>query len=171
VRLIRSEVLDVARDCGAESECLEEIRLGVSEAAREAVTNGLDEAFVAVEIELGDGELVVSLCGDRGTRTGAPMRFSCALAVDQEHDSAVERLEAALVEQDRLRERLDACVSTSTELTAYTQLQAAGSHVAARRAWVHWVDDKAYRGLNAGPFELRTSLSMPSGDAVPASGS
>jgi len=34
----------------------------------------------------------------------------------QEHDSAVRRLEAALVEQDRLGERFDTAVGTSTEL-------------------------------------------------------
>jgi hypothetical protein len=56
-----------------------------------------------------------------------------------------------------LSDRLDAAAGTSTELTAYTRLQAAGDEVAARQAWVHWVDDNAYRGLNAGPFELRAS--------------
>ena len=32
--------------------------------------------------------------------------------------------------------------------------RAAGDQVTAREAWVHWVDDEGYRGLNAGPFEL-----------------
>jgi hypothetical protein len=131
--------------------------LGVSEAARDAVTSGLTETFIAVQVELGDGALVVTVCGDGDTHTGARMRFPCALAVDREHDGAVERLEEALVERDRLSERLDAAVGTSTELTAYARLQAAGDRVAARQAWVHWVDNEAYRGLNAGPFELRTS--------------
>jgi hypothetical protein len=157
VRAIRSEALDTARDCGADGECLEKIRLGVSEAAREAVSRSLADGQVHVQIELGDGEFVVTVGCDGVVHADARMRFPCALAVDQEHDSAVERLEEALVEQDRLSDRLDAAVGTSTELRAYTQLRAAGSHVAARQAWVHWVDDKAYRGLNAGPFELRAS--------------
>jgi hypothetical protein len=71
-----------------------------------------------------------------------------------ERDSAVKRLEAALGEQDRLGERFDAAVGTSAEFGAYVRLQAAGEQVAARQAWVNWVDDEHYRGLNAGPFEL-----------------
>ena len=73
---------------------------------------------------------------------------------DQERDSAVERLEAALVEQDRLGERFDAAIGTSTELRAYARLRGAGDEVRARQAWVNWVEDASYRGLNAGPFEL-----------------
>jgi hypothetical protein len=73
----------------------------------------------------------------------------------QERDSAIQRLEAALVEQDRLSERFDAAVGTSTELGAYVRLRAAGVQVTEREAWVHWVEDESYRGLNAGPFELR----------------
>ena len=72
----------------------------------------------------------------------------------QERDSAVRRLEAALVEQDRLGERLDAAVGTSTESGADVRLRAARDQVTARTAWVNWVDDEGYRGLNAGPFEL-----------------
>ena len=71
-----------------------------------------------------------------------------------ERDSAGERLEAALVEQDRLGERFDAAVGTSTEFRAYVGLQAAGEQVRARQAWVDWVEDESYRGVNAGPFEL-----------------
>ena len=72
----------------------------------------------------------------------------------QEHAGAVERLEVALVERDRLRERFDAAVGTSTEFGAYARLRAAGDQVTARQAWLSWVDDEGYRGLNAGPFEL-----------------
>jgi hypothetical protein len=72
----------------------------------------------------------------------------------QERDSAIQRLDAALVEQDRLGERFDAAVGTSTELGAYARLRAAGEQVTAREAWVNWVEDESYRGLNAGPFEL-----------------
>ena len=72
----------------------------------------------------------------------------------QQHDRAVQRLEAALVEQNRLGERFDAAVGTSTEFRAYVRLRAAGDEVRALEAWVAWVDDEGYRGLNAGPFEL-----------------
>jgi hypothetical protein len=72
----------------------------------------------------------------------------------QERDSAVQRLKAALVEQDRLGERFDAAVGTSTELGAYVRLRAAGEQVTAREAWVNRVDDESYRGLNAGPIAL-----------------
>jgi hypothetical protein len=72
----------------------------------------------------------------------------------QEHASATRRLSAALVEKHRLRERYDAAIGTSTEFGAYVRLRAAGDQVAAREAWLSWVDDEGYRGLNAGPFEL-----------------
>ncbi len=72
----------------------------------------------------------------------------------QERDCAVQRLEAALVEQDRLGERFDAAVGTSAEFGAYVRLRAAGDQVTAREAWVNWVVDEGCRGLNAGPFEL-----------------
>jgi len=72
----------------------------------------------------------------------------------EERDRARQRLEAALVEQERLGERFDAAAGTSTELGAYVRLRAAGDQVTAREAWLHWVDDEGYRGPNAGPFEL-----------------
>ncbi len=72
----------------------------------------------------------------------------------EERDRSVQRLEAALVEQDRLGERFVAAVGTSAELGAYVRLRAAGDQVRAREAWLNWVDDEGYRGLNAGPFEL-----------------
>ena len=72
----------------------------------------------------------------------------------QAHDSAVERLRAGLVAQERLSGRYTAAVGTSTEPDACVELSAASDHVAARKAWLHWIDDEGYRGLNAGPFEL-----------------
>jgi hypothetical protein len=72
----------------------------------------------------------------------------------QEHDRALQRLEVALVEQTRLGERFDAAIGTSSEFGAYVRLRAAADQVTARQAWVNWVDDEGYRGLNAGPFEL-----------------
>jgi hypothetical protein len=81
-----------------------------------------------------------------------------------QHDSAVEQVRVGVAEQDRLRDRYDSMVGTSSEFGAYMQLQAAGDQVAAREAWVHWVDDEGYRGLNAGPFELlaESSSRVPS---------
>jgi hypothetical protein len=72
----------------------------------------------------------------------------------EQRDSAVQRLEAALVERGRLDERFDAAVGTSTELGAYLRLRAADAQVRAREVWLNWVDNGGYRGLNAGPFEL-----------------
>jgi hypothetical protein len=72
----------------------------------------------------------------------------------KERDRAVQRLEAALVEQDRLGECFDAAAGTQTEFGAYVRLRAAGDRVQALEAWLNWVDDEGYRGLNAGPFEL-----------------
>jgi hypothetical protein len=73
--------------------------------------------------------------------------------VSAEHDRAAQRLSAAVTEQDRVRELFDGAIGTSTEFGAYVRLREAGDQVAARRAWVRWVDDEHFRGLNAGPFE------------------
>ncbi len=76
-----------------------------------------------------------------------------------EHTRALERLHDGVAEQDRLRERYDTAMGTSSELGAYFQLRAASQNVAAREAWVHWIDDERYRGLNSGPFELMAETS------------
>ena len=72
-----------------------------------------------------------------------------------EHDSALRRLEAAVEDQDRSRAHYQAAIGTSSELGAYSRLRAAGEQVAARGAWLDWVDDDNYRGVHAGPFSLR----------------
>ena len=82
----------------------------------------------------------------------------------QERARAGKQLEAALVEQDRVAGLFDAAVGTSTEFSAYARLRAAGQQVRAREAWVHWVDDEGYRGLNAGPFELLAGRCEPKSD-------
>ena len=82
------------------------------------------------------------------------------------HDRAVQSLNAALMEQDRLSERYDAASGTSTELGAYVRLRAAGDQVAARGAWLSWIDDEGYRGLNAGPFELLAESDERVGRAI-----
>jgi hypothetical protein len=76
--------------------------------------------------------------------------------VSQEHDRAERRLLAALDEQRRSSERYDAAVGGSARLLAAVGLHLADQEVAARDAWLRWVEDDGYRGLNAGPFELRT---------------
>jgi hypothetical protein len=71
-----------------------------------------------------------------------------------DHDRALRRLDAALVEENRLGRRLGAAVGASTKFGIYVRLRDAADQVRARKAWVNWIDDKGYRGLNAGPFEL-----------------
>ena len=79
-------------------------------------------------------------------------------SANKEHDRAVERLGAAIDEQDRLTDRREAASGTPAELSADVELHAADEHVAAREAWLRWLDDGGYRGLNAGPFDLRSEL-------------
>jgi hypothetical protein len=86
----------------------------------------------------------------------------------KEHDSAVQSLNEALVEQDRLSKRYDAAIGTATELGAYVRLRAAGDRVAARGAWLSWIDDEGYRGLNAGPFELLAESDRQLGRVIEA---
>ena len=83
------------------------------------------------------------------------------MALGQEHDRAEQRLRTALVEQRRSRERYDAADGGSAHLLAAVGLHAADQEVAARDAWLRWVDDNGYRGLNAGPFELRAGNLEP----------
>jgi hypothetical protein len=77
----------------------------------------------------------------------------------QEHDRAERLLRAALGDQRRSRDRYDAAVGGSARLFAAVNLHAADQDVAARDAWLRWVEDDGYRGLNAGPFELRSGRS------------
>ena len=79
----------------------------------------------------------------------------------KEHDRAERRLGAALAEQRRSRKRYDAAVGRPAHLHAAVGLHAADQDVAARDAWLRWVDDDRYRGLNAGPFELLAEDSGP----------
>jgi hypothetical protein len=79
----------------------------------------------------------------------------------KEHDRAERRLRAALAEQRRSSDRNDVAVGRSARLLAAVDLHAADQEVAARDAWLRWVDDDGYRGLNAGPFELLSEGSGP----------
>lgn len=74
------------------------------------------------------------------------------------HDRGAKRLSDALAEQGRLTSRFEAALGTPGELSAGVELHAADGHVMARDAWLKWVDDESYRGLNAGPFALRREL-------------
>jgi hypothetical protein len=74
------------------------------------------------------------------------------------HDRGAQRLDAAVTERDRLTNRFEAAAGTPGELSAGVELHAAEGRVAARDAWLKWVDDDGYRGLNAGPFDLRSEL-------------
>ena len=74
------------------------------------------------------------------------------------HDGAMQRLTAAIAEQDRLTHDHEAAMGTSTEATADAARRGADEQVMARDAWLKWVDDDDYRGLNAGPFALRREL-------------
>jgi hypothetical protein len=56
-------------------------------------------------------------------------------------DSAVQRLNAALVEQDRVSGRYHAALGTSSEFTAYVRLRNASDEVAARETWLDQIDD------------------------------
>jgi hypothetical protein len=74
-----------------------------------------------------------------------------------EHDRAERRLAWALDEQHRSRERYDAAVGKSALLMAAVGLHAANDEVAARDAWLRWIDDDGYcyRGWNERPAEPR----------------
>ena len=75
-----------------------------------------------------------------------------------EHDRAVQRLTAAVTEEERLTVRFTAALGTSAERSADVAVHAASQHVAARDAWLKWIDDASYRGLNAGPFTVHRQL-------------
>ena len=74
------------------------------------------------------------------------------------HERAVRGLRAAIAEQDRLTYLHEEAIGTSAEATADAARRGADEQVMARDAWLKWVDDDGYRGLNAGPFALRREL-------------
>ena len=59
---------------------------------------------------------------------------------------AVQRLETALVEEDRLGDRYRAAIGTSSEFTAYARLRGANDEVSAREAWLKSIDDDSAGG-------------------------
>lgn len=58
----------------------------------------------------------------------------------QEREEAVGRLEAAAGEQERLTERYEAARGTAGELSSDADRREADEQVAAREAWVKWLD-------------------------------
>jgi hypothetical protein len=84
-----------------------------------------------------------------------------AMMTSPEHDSAVQRLDLEQVKYDRLRESYEGAIGTVAESGCHGRLGAAGDRVAAREAWLRWIDEDSYRGLNAGPFELLAEQPSP----------
>jgi hypothetical protein len=72
-----------------------------------------------------------------------------------EHEVAEQRLEAALAAQHELMDHCEAAAGEPAALVAEDAVHAADQEVRARDAWLRWIDDSHYHGLNAGPFELR----------------
>ena len=70
------------------------------------------------------------------------------------HSHGEHLLSAALAKQQESIERCDAATGKTDHLVAEVAVHAADQEVAAREAWLRWVDDEHYHGLNAGPFEL-----------------
>jgi hypothetical protein len=64
----------------------------------------------------------------------------------EEHDRAERRLGAALSERRRSSDRYDAAVGGYARLLAAVDLHAADQEVAARDAWLRWVDDDGCSG-------------------------
>jgi hypothetical protein len=56
-------------------------------------------------------------------------------------DHAVDRLESARERLDTRSEQYHAAAGSSAELPAFTELQAAREQLAAREAWLAWVDE------------------------------
>ena len=56
------------------------------------------------------------------------------------HQSALERLRAARDDQARLRRAADMARGTAAEDAAQTEVSEAGDRVAAREAWLTWVE-------------------------------
>jgi anti-sigma regulatory factor (Ser/Thr protein kinase) len=86
--------------------------------------------------------IIAAITGDLDMKTGTAgskvhMGFPILRAdAKQELDDAVRGLEGALVEQDRVSERLDRAVGTSSEIGAYARLRAAGEQVTLRQTQV-----------------------------------
>ena len=154
VGVICGEVKAVARELGIQGEALSDVGVAVSEAATNAVADGRarrDESRVGLRVDVADVEMCVTISNGAAVRITFPCsRRSVAQLNDASHhlhDSAVRRLDEALLEQERLSASFDAAVGTSSEFGAYARLQRAGEQVAARQTWLNWVDHESHRGI------------------------
>ena len=85
--------------------------------------------------------LVLSCVDPEGPRNGEHMRFpEMSRRGDPSHTSAVARLVAARNEERRLAADAHAAKGGSDEREAASRLNAATAEVAAREAWVGWVE-------------------------------
>ena len=147
VGVICGEVKAVAREFGIQGEGLSDVVLAVSEAAKNAVAHA-DGPRVGLSVDVADREMRVTISGVNEvclTFGVTPLND----ATNHLHDSAVRRLDEALLEQARLSTSFDAAVGTSSEVGAYVRLKLAGEQVAARQTWLNWVDHESHRGMNA----------------------
>jgi hypothetical protein len=58
----------------------------------------------------------------------------------ESHSTAVERFKSAREERDRRASQYEAVSGSSNELGAFTQLRAAEEQLAAREAWLKWIE-------------------------------
>lgn len=143
VRVICGEVKAVAREFGIQGQELSDVAFTVSEAATNAVANA-DGPRVGVRVDVADREMLVTISG--GTEVLLSFEVTpLNAATNHLHDSAVRRLDEALLEQERLSTSFDAAVGTSSEVGAYVRLKLAGEQVAARQTWLNWVDHESHR--------------------------
>ena len=61
-------------------------------------------------------------------------------------ESAVQRLDAALIEQERLSDVYEAAIGTSSEFGSYVRLRGARDEVEARQTWLDQDDEASVRG-------------------------
>jgi hypothetical protein len=59
-----------------------------------------------------------------------------------EHERAVERLDAASRQRDRLHHERQAAGEAATDVSADASSRAADDEVAARERWLEWVDER-----------------------------
>jgi hypothetical protein len=67
-------------------------------------------------------------------------------ARDHARDGATRRLRAAIAEQDRLTYRHETAIGTAGEAAADAARRGADEQVAARGAWLQWVDEERSPG-------------------------
>jgi hypothetical protein len=65
------------------------------------------------------------------------------------HVAALARLDAGLAELDRAQDRLNASTGTQDELAAANALTDLRDRLAARRAWVKWIEGDAFQASTA----------------------